>query len=151
MSQKRPNWFLTGSRKNSQVNCLITEKYIHNAVSPRFSRGRFYLPDGIFINATIVSNVVAYHNNKKSAQHAKFKIFKHEQDTASTILQQIEKPEVWIQEKRSVHAVIITEHANLSSVLMNDDFDISNCLVIITMGYPGYSTCEWIYMLRGYR
>lgn len=109
-------------------------------------RGKFYLPDGIFIDAMIVSNVIAWHNSNKSAGFVRKKTFKHEQD-ALTIPQLVEKLKVRIQNKRSVRAVIITEHANLSSLLMNDQFDINNCLVITTMGYPGNSTCEWIHLL----
>ena len=47
----------------------------------------------------------------------------------------------------SVRAVISTEHVNLSSLLMDKDFDVNNCIMITFSGYPGYLTCEWINML----
>lgn len=83
----------------------------------------------------------------RSAELAKKKTFKHEQGTATAIPQLAEKLKVRIQNKRSVRAVIVTEHANLSSLLMDSRFPIKNCIVITLSGYPGYSTCEWIHML----
>ena len=110
-------------------------------------RGKFYLPQGVSIDATIISNVIAYHKTNRSAAFANSKTFKHESDQPTTIPQLVEKLNVRFQKKRSVRAVIITEHANLSSLFMDDRFEIKNCIVITLSGYPGYSTCEWIHML----
>ena len=110
-------------------------------------RGRFYLPDGILIDATIISNVISYHRTDRSNKFAKTKTFKHEQGVSTVIPQLAEKLKVRFQRKRIVRAVILTEHANLSSLLMDEQFDINNCIVITLSGYPGYSTCEWIHML----
>lgn len=143
--------FANTSMTLDQVKKILTDLALTIKVHPLAlgviaeERGKFYLPDGIFIDATIVSNVTGWHNNDKSAEFTKSKTFKHEQD--ATIPQLVEKLKVRIQNKRSVRAVIITEHANLSSLLVNDQFDINNCLVITTMGYPGNSTCEWIHLL----
>ena len=136
-----------------QVKRILTDLALTIKVHPLAlgvlseDRGKFYLPEGIFIDATVISNVIAMHQTNRSTEVAKKKTFKHEQGTAANIPQLVEKLKVRIQNKRSVRAVIITEHANLSSLLMNDRFDINNCIVITTMGYPGYSTCEWIHML----
>lgn len=78
-------------------------------------RGKFYLPGGILVDAKIISNVIAHHRTNGSAQFAKKKVFKHKQDTATAILQLVEKLKVRFQNKRSVRAIIITEHGNLSS------------------------------------
>lgn len=136
-----------------QVKRILTDLALTIKVHPLAlgvlaeDRGKFYLPDGILIDATIISNVIAHHKTNGSAEFARVKTFKHEQGTATNIPQLVEKLKVRIQNKRSVRAVIVTEHANLSSLLMNDRFDINNCIVITTMGYPGFSTCEWIHML----
>lgn len=136
-----------------QVKRILTDLALSIKVHPLAlgvlteDKGKFHLPEGIFIDATIISNIIAHNKANGSAEFAKKKVFKHEQGTATTIPQLVEKLKVRILNKRSVRAVIITEHANLSSLLMDDQFDMNNCLVITTMGYPGFSTCEWIHML----
>ena len=114
-------------------------------------KGKFHLPERVFIDATIIPNIIAYHKSDgKGSSEAKLtqkKTYKHEEGTATPIPQLVEKLKVRIQGKHSVRAVIITEHGNLSSLLMDGQFDIHNCIVITLMGYPGYSTCEWIHML----
>lgn len=136
-----------------QVKRILTDLALTIKVHPLAlgvlaeDRGKFYLPDGVLIDATIISNVISHHKTNGSGEFTKKKTFKHEQGTAMTIPQLVEKLMVRIQNKRSVRAVIVTEHANLSTLLMDAQFDINNCIVITLMGYPGYSTCEWIRML----
>lgn len=136
-----------------QVKRILTDLALTIKVHPLAlgvlaeDRGKFYLPDGVLVDATLISNIISRNKTNGSARFAKAKTFKHEQGVAATIPQLVEKLKVRIQNKRSVRAVIITEHANLSSLLMDDRFDINNCIVITLSGYPGYSTCEWIHML----
>ncbi|KAF6227531.1 hypothetical protein HO173_012170 [Letharia columbiana] len=136
-----------------QVKRILTDLALTIKVHPLAlgflaeDRGKFYLPEGTLIDATVVSNIIAYHKADVSAEFAKKKTFKHEQGSSTSIPQLVERLKVRIQNKRSVRAVIITEHANLSSLLMDDQFDVNNCIVITLSGYPGYSTCEWIHML----
>ena len=110
-------------------------------------RGKFYLPEGISISATIISNVIAYSRAERSAEFAKEKTFKHEQGSATEIPQLVEKLKVRSHGKRGARAVIVTEHANLSSLLTDAHSEINDCIVITLSGYPGHSTCEWIHML----
>ena len=137
----------------SQVKKILTDTALTIKVHPLAlgvlaeDRGKFYLPEGISIDATIISNAISYHKTDRSIKFAKKKSFKHEQGVSKAIPQLVEKLEVRFQRKRSVRAVILTEHANLSSLLMDKQFDINNCIVITLSGYPGYSTCEWIHML----
>ena len=137
----------------AQVKRVLTDLALTIKVHPialgvlAEDRGKFYLPEGIFIDATIISNIVAYHKSDASSQFAKRKTFKHEQGVATPIPQLVEKLQVRFHKKRSVRAVIVTEHGNLSSLLMDEQFDIKNCIVITLSGYPGYATCEWIHML----
>ena len=137
----------------SQVKKILTDLALTIKVHPLALgvlaevRGTFYLPEGILIDATIISNIIAYHKTDRSKEFAKTKTFKHEQGVATTIPQLVEKLEVRFQRKRNVRAVILTEHANLSSLLMDEQFDINNCIVITLSGYPGFSTCEWIHMM----
>ena len=73
--------------------------------------------------------------------------FKHGRGTPTDIPQLVEKLKVRFQTKHSVRTVIITEHTNLSSLLIDDLFGTNNCIVITLSGYPGHSTCKWIHML----
>ena len=136
-----------------QVKRILTDLALTIKVHPLAlgvlseDKGKFHLPEGILVDATIVSNAISRNRTNGSGQFAKLKTFRHGQGTPTDIPQLVEKLKVRFQNKRSVRAVIITEHANLSSLLIDDRFGMSNCIVITLSGYPGHSTCEWIHML----
>ena len=110
-------------------------------------KSKFHLPEGNLVDATLVSNVISSSRTNRSTQFARMKTLRDGQGTPSDIPQLVEKLEVRSQSKPSVRAVVITEHANLSSLLTDDRFGINNRIVITLSGYPGYFTCEWIHML----
>ena len=149
----RPQVFPNTSMTLDQVKKILTDLALTIKVHPLAlgvlaeDKGQFHLPQGITIETTIVSNIISYRKTNRSAKHVQSKVFRHEPGVATPIPQLVEKLAVRFSKKRSVRAIILTEHANLSSLLMNAAFDINNCIVITLSGYPGHSTCEWIHML----
>ena len=55
--------------------------------------------------------------------------------------------QVKVQIKRSIRAVIVTEHENVSNLLLDDRAGVQNNIIVTTSGYPGHSTAEFLHML----
>ncbi len=49
--------------------------------------------------------------------------------------------------KKSVSAVVVTEHENISGLLLDDRFGVQDDIVVTTSGYPGHATTEFLHML----
>ena len=52
-----------------------------------------------------------------------------------------------MQNQRSIRAVVVTEHENISSLLLDDRFGVQDNIIVTTSGYPGHSTTEFLHLL----
>ncbi len=48
---------------------------------------------------------------------------------------------VKVQNKRHVRAIVVTEHANLSSLLINDSSDISDTIIVMVRTFQPFPAC----------
>lgn len=94
-------------------------------------KGKYHLPENVRIKATLVKNVISWHKaaTEDRKDHVEMRILDHAREFRP-IPQCIAQLRVTTQ-ARHVRAVVVTEHANLSSLLVNSRFGIQDMIVVM--------------------